>query len=251
MYTNIIYNENCLEGMKRIPNNFVDLTVTSPPYNFDVKYDTYKDNLSIEEYKKNVQALCNELYRVTKVGGRICINIPLVTKDYISGERICLDQLYQNCLDLSGLSFREKIIWNKKGVSKRNAWGSYMLPSCPWIVYPTEIILVYCKKNMKIQVNRELATITKDEFIKSAYNIWWIEKDGSSNEKHPAVMARDVARRLINFYSYKDAIVLDPYLGVGTTCIVAHELQRRYIGFEISEKYFCIAKKELNIEQDD
>ena len=213
-------------------------------------YDNYKDSLPIEEYRKNVQAVCNEIYRISTIGGRICINVPLVTKCFDTGRRISLDQLYQNCLDKAGFLFREKIVWNKKGVTKRNAWGSYMLPSCPWVVYPDEVILVYYKKNIKREVNRDLVTLEKEEFKKATYGIWWIENIGEHNKKHPAVMAKEVVERLINFYSYKNDVVLDPYLGIGTTCIVAKELERKYIGFEISKKYYDIALNSLNMIND-
>lgn len=245
MDINQIYNEDCIQGMRKIPNEFIDLTITSPPYNLGVLYDEYNDNRPIDEYKKSVQALCNELYRLTKIGGRVCINVPLITKDYGKGQRVSADQLYQNCLDEAGFIFREKIIWNKKGVSKRNSWGSYLLPSCPWMVYPTEFILVYYKEKTKIRVDRELATITKEDFIKSSYSIWWVEIEGAHNKEHPAVMPEEIPRRLINYYSYKDDIVLDPFLGIGTTCIVAKNLNRRYIGFEMSSDYYNKALDQL------
>lgn len=245
MNINQIYNEDCIQGMKKIPNEFIDLTITSPPYNLGVAYDEYNDNLSIEEYKKCVQAMCNELYRLTKLGGRVCINVPLITKDYGKGYRVSADQLYQNCLDEAGFIFREKIIWNKKGVCKRNSWGSYLLPSCPWMVYPTEVILVYYKEKAKIRIDRELVTITKEDFIESSYSIWWVEIKGVNKNEHPAVMPEEIPRRLVNFYSYKGDIVLDPFLGIGTTCIVAKNLNRRYLGFEMSSDYYNKALKQL------
>lgn len=246
MDTNIIYNEDSVIGIKKVLDNTVDLTITSPPYNFGVKYDSYNDKLTISEYRKSVQAICDELYRVTKVGGRVCINIPLVTKDHETGKRISMDQLYQNCLDQSGFLFREKIIWNKKGVTKRNAWGSFMLPSCPWIVYPTEVILIYHKLKDKREIKKELATVDKDEFIECSYNVWWVEECGAHSKEHPAVMSREVAKKLIDFYSYENDIILDPYLGSGTTCLVAKELNRKYIGFEISNKYYNDVLSKLN-----
>ncbi len=249
METNKVYNNDCMIVMKKIERDCIDLIVTSPPYNLAVKYDEYNDSKPIEEYKKWVQALCKEIYRVTKDGGRVCINVPLITKDFESGKRISADQLYQNILDEVGLEFREKIIWNKKGVSKRNAWGSYMLPSCPWIVYPTEVILVYEKGTSKIRVNRELATISKELYKKCTYDIWWVEIEGEHSKKHPAVFPKEIPRRLIEFYTYKNDIVLDPLMGIGTTCIVAKELERKYIGIEMSENYFNIACELLDVKE--
>ena len=89
MKINNIYNENCILGMRKIDNEVIDLTITSPPYNFGIMYDNYKDSLPIEEYRKNVQAVCNEIYRISTIGGRICINVPLVTKCFDTGRINC------------------------------------------------------------------------------------------------------------------------------------------------------------------
>lgn len=245
MYYNKIYNEDCIKGMEKIPDESIDLTITSPPYNLGIKYEGYDDNLSKEEFSEFIQLLCNQLYRITKVGRRVCINVPFITKDGITNARISADQLVQNCLDKAGFIFREKIIWNKKGVSKRTAWGSYQLPSCPWIVYPTELILVYYKKTDRIQVEREKATLSKKDFKDCTYNIWWVELEGEKSKDHPASFPDEIPRRLINFYSYKGDLILDPFLGVGTTCIVAKMLEREYVGFEQSSIYYDIALEKL------
>lgn len=245
MHYNQIYNEDCINGMKKIPDDSIDLTITSPPYNLGIEYDGYNDNLSKEKYEKFIQSLCDQLYRITNVGRRVCINVPFIMKDGITNTKISADQLFQNCLDKAGFIFREKIIWNKKGVAKRNAWGSYQLPSCPWIVYPTELILVYYKKIDRIKVEREKATLSKQDFKECTYNIWWVELEGDKRKDHPASFPDEIPRRLINFYSYKGDLIFDPFLGVGTTCIVAKMLDRKYIGFEQSSLYYDIAVERL------
>nr|WP_307990359.1 site-specific DNA-methyltransferase [uncultured Niameybacter sp.] len=254
---NAIYNMDCIQGMKSLPSDIVDLTITSPPYNLGVDYNKYKDMLTLDEYKEQVYSMCEELYRLSKDGGRVCINIPIITKDWGNQqERVSADQIFQNCLDKVGFTFREKIIWNKRGVSKRNAWGSYMKPSCPWITYPIDVILVYVKGTQKLPVkHKDLITISKEEFIRCSYGLWRINKSvvkcsktkakGGDKLKHPATFPKAIPQRLINFYSYKGAVVLDPYMGIGTTCIAAKELEREYIGFEIDEKYYSYAKKAL------
>lgn len=254
---NTIYNTDCIQGMKSLPSDIVDLTITSPPYNLGVDYNQYRDKLTLDKYKAQIQNLCQELYRISKYGGRVCINVPIITKDWGEDKkRVSADQLFQNCLDEAGFIFREKIIWNKRGVSKRNAWGSYMSPSYPWVTYPIDVILVYVKGTQQLPVYRELITICKEDFIHCSYGLWRIGKqvkkcskiksNTDDGKKHPATFAKAIPQRLINFYSYKGAVVLDPYMGIGTTCIAAKELGRKYIGFEIDEQYYNIAKNTLN-----
>lgn len=257
-----IFNMDCITGMQILQDNTVDLTVMSPVYNLGVKYNAYSDKLSIEEYRAHIQKMLIELYRVTKVGGRVCINVPIITKDWGENERrVSADQLFQNCLDNAGFIFREKIIWNKRGVRKRMAWGSYKSPSCPWVTYPVDVILVYVKVNQKKTGRKELATISSEEFKTCTYGLWWVTKkvlkaskkrtSAKDVQKHPAKFPMEIPKRLINFYSYQGDTVLDPYMGIGTTCVVAKKLKRHYIGFEISKEYFEEAKEYLNRVKDE
>lgn len=237
---------DCFDGMRLLEDNSIDLVVTSPPFNLGVKYDVYNDKMGIRDYTNFIDHFTQELFRVLKEGGRVCIDVPMITKDWAdNGKRYSADHLFQNSLDQCGLIFREKIVWNKKGVSNRSAWGSYKSPSCPWVVYPVDMILVYVKGNQKIMGEKDAITISKQQFKETSYGIWWVEVGNKKGSNHPATFPKEIPERLINMYSYKDAIVLDPFMGEGTTCIVANELERKYIGFEISENYFSDAKKNL------
>ena len=131
-----------LEVMKEIPLNSIDFIVTSPPYNVGISYGNHNDLMTYKEYLKFLEDTWKECWRVLKVGGRIAINVPSVTsnKQY---QPLFVDVVNQ--MKKLGFLMRCDIIWDKKQISNRTAWGSWMSPSNPYVVQPYEFILVFSK----------------------------------------------------------------------------------------------------------
>lgn len=247
---NKIYPKNCIGGLKEIPNEYVDLVITSPPYNAGINYDIYDDKVSKEDYLKMMEKAGKQLFRVLKNDGRLCINIGMVSKDNERDEFYFIAFEIYNLYVKLGFIPREVIHWVKGSSDKvfyraNTAWGSWKSASNPHLRSISELILVFNKKHWGKQSDGE-SDITANEFKWWTKSIWFMVADCETHKKgHPAVFPEELPKRLIKLYSYVGDVVLDPFCGIGTTCIVAKRFKRKFIGYEISEKYCKIAEKRL------
>lgn len=237
---NNIYNIGCLEGMNYLSDNSVDIIITSPPYNVDlgnnkfnrISYDIYDDNKEYSKYIEWLISIFKECYRVLKSGGRLCINIG----DQKNGKIPTHSILTYKLIELGYLPY-VTIIWNKRHTSCRTAWGSYLKPSCPSFPQTFEYIIVFAKESLKLLEKGETDLIT-DEFVKWTNPIWEIYPEINQKKfNHPAMFPEEIPYRLIKMFSYENANVLDIFSGMGTTCKVAKENNRNYLGFELSKEY--------------
>lgn len=232
---NRIYCGDCLEIMSKIPDESVDLIITSPPYNFGLdEYDTHGDTKTWEEYFNTLYSVWQESYRVLIQGGRICVVIQPLYSDYMPTHHIISRQL----ADLSFL-FKAEIMWDKHNYNcKYTAWGSWKSPSMPYFKYTWEFIEVFSKGSHKKTGKKENIDITGEEFKKWVNTKWDVAPEIKMKEfEHPSMFPEEIPYRLIRLFSYVGDLVLDPFNGVGTTTLVAQKLNRNYIGIDISEKY--------------
>ena len=238
-------SENILEGF---PENFVDIIITSPPYNFGLEYrdDKDKDAMYWQDYFDKLNRIWKECYRVLKPAGRFCVNIQPLFSDYMPTHHIISKQL----LEL-GLLWKAEILWEKHNYNcKYTAWGSWKSPSMPYLKYTWEFIEVFCKESHKKEGDANKIDITGDEFKKWVYAKWDIAPESNMKKyNHPAMFPEELVTRLLKLFSYQDDIVLDPFNGVETTTLVAYKLGRRYIGLDISEEYCKTGEKRLEDEQ--
>lgn len=233
-FENMIFNMDCITGMRQhIPDNTIDLIVTSPPYNLDIKYDIYKDNLPIEEYFEWCRVWLAECYRVLKPDGRICINhyLSCGTSEIRFAPLMSLDSIAQEI----GFHHHGCAIWDDRTLTKRTAWGSWLSARAPYLNSPYEGIDILYKDRWR--KNMEGVTdITPKEFMECASGVWKIQPclkyDTIAN------FPIELPRRCIRFLSYVGDIVLDPFMGSGTTAVAAKQTGRKYTGFEISPVYF-------------
>lgn len=232
------------EVLKRYPSNFVDIIVTSPPYNFGLNYkgDEKEDTTHWRDYFDKLNRIWKECFRVLKPSGRICVNIQPLFSDYIPTHHVISNQL----LEL-GLLWKGEIVWDKHNYNcKYTAWGSWQSPSMPYLKYTWEFIEIFCKETHKKEGARENIDITGNEFKKWVYAKWDIAPEHNMKEhKHPAMFPEKLADRLLKLFSYQGDVVLDPFNGVGTTTLVAYKLKRRYIGIDIAKEYCKIAKERI------
>lgn len=234
---NIIFNKSA-EKMDDLIDNCVSLTVTSPPYNVGKLSD---NNLSDEDYWKLMRQCFKEVYRVTESGGRLVLNVAnLGRKPYIPFSNRFTDLM----LDL-GFLMRGEIIWQKsKGANANFAWGSWLSASNPVIRDIHEYCLVFSKEGMS-KGSKGKSTIEKDEFMESTLSIWNINPARAKKIGHPAPFPVELAERFINLYSYEKDLILDPFIGSGTTALAASKLKRSYIGYEVNAEYCKLAEKRL------
>ena len=237
---NEIFNKSS-ENMEELVDNCVSLTVTSPPYNIGKDSDL---DLNDEEYWKMINKVFSETYRVTNSGGRLVVNVAnLGRKPYIPFSKYFTDVLTE-----IGFIMRGEIIWQKsKGANANFAWGSWLSASNPVIRDIHEYCLVFSKDSMK-NSNGGISTIEKDEFMESTLSIWNINPEKAKKIGHPAPFPVELPKRFINLYSFKDDLVLDPFIGSGTTAVASKILKRNYVGYEINKDYIEIADKRLRAE---
>lgn len=238
---NQIICSDALTALKNIEDNSVDIVLTSPPYNFDMDYDTHNDKDESIEYMTTLVNIFDECIRVLKSGGRMIVNIQPNYKEYYPTHHHITSAMIDR-----GLIWRGEIIWLKNNLKKLTAWGSWKSPSCPYLSYPFEFIEVFSKDTLKHVGDKENIDITKEEFIEYVNGHWSIAPETRMKKfNHPAMFPEELARRCIKLFSYKNDLVLDPFNGAGTTTFVAHELGRRYIGIDISEEYCKIAEERI------
>ncbi len=227
------------ENMKELPNNSIHLMITSPPYNVSKEYD---DDLSLKEYLELLENSFKETYRVLVNGGRACINVAnLGRKPYIP-----LSDYISRMMIKIGFNMRGEIIWNKAAsASPSTAWGSWMSASNPTLRDIHEYILVFSKGDYKRERKGRENTITKEQFMEWTKSIWTMNAESARRIGHPAPFPEELPYRLIQLYSYKDDIILDPFMGSGTTAISALKSKRKYVGYDISQEYINLAERRL------
>ena len=232
-----IYNVDCIKGMQMLPEDSVDLIVTSPPYNIGIDYDVYEDDKSWDEYYSWCEKWLRECYRVLKKdGGRICLDhyLSLGTSKYRTSP---ISTLY-TIMEKIGFKHHSIAVWTDITLAKRTAWGSYLKASAPYINSPFEGILIDYKENWK-KLEKGISTIEKDDFVKLTRGVWDIKTETRGLTK--ANFSIDLPTKAINLLSYEGDVILDPFMGSGTTAVASIKLNRHYIGFEISEEYCKIA----------
>ncbi len=227
------------EFMDCLPDNSVHLMVTSPPYNVRKEYD---DDLDLEEYLALLNRVFAETFRVLVPGGRACVNIAnLGRKPYIP-----LNAYLARLMTEIGFLMRGEIIWDK-GASAGNstAWGSWMSASNPTLRDVHEYILVFSKSRFKRERMGRKPTILRDEFLEYTKSIWRFPTASASRIGHPAPFPMELPRRLISLYTFAGDIILDPFIGSGTTALAALKTGRHYVGFEVSEAYCRLAEQRI------
>ncbi|HVO75073.1 MAG TPA: site-specific DNA-methyltransferase [Ignavibacteriaceae bacterium] len=227
------------ERMNELPDNSIHLMITSPPYNVTKEYD---NNLNLKEYLFLLKNVWMETYRVLIPGGRACINIAnLGRKPYIPLHSYVIKDMLK-----IGFYMRGEIIWNKaSSASPSTAWGSWLSAANPVLRDIHEYILVFSKGTFTHSSKGKESTITKDEFLEWTKSIWTFPAVSARMIGHPAPFPEELPNRLIKLYSFKKDIVLDPFLGSGTTSLAATKNERDYIGYDTNQDYIKLADKRV------
>jgi site-specific DNA-methyltransferase (adenine-specific) len=227
------------EQMKELPDNSIHLMITSPPYNVTKEYDS---NLNLEEYLFLLKKVWNETYRVLVPGGRACINIAnLGRKPYIPLHSFIIKGMLE-----IGFLMRGEIIWNKaSSASPSTAWGSWLSAANPVLRDIHEYILIFSKDSFSHLSKGKESTILKEEFLEWTKSVWTFPAVSAKSIGHPAPFPEELPNRLIKLYSFKDDIILDPFLGSGTTSLSAAKNGRKYVGYDSNQKYIELANKRV------
>lgn len=242
--------------MADVADNSVALVVTSPPY-FAGK--AYEEEVGVGHvpasylaYLEMLRDVFAECWRVLEPGGRIAVNVAnLGRKPYrsLSGDVTRILEF-----DL-GFLLRAEIIWQKgQGASGSCAWGSFASAGNPVVRDLTERIIVASKGRFDRAVKRKdrekrglpyVNTISNEEFMESTLDVWHMGTESAKRVGHPAPYPIELPRRLINLYTYQGDVVLDPFIGSGSTAMAALEMHRYYVGYDIDPDYLKLAENRI------
>ena len=268
-YLNKITTGDCREVMREMPANSIDLMVTSPPYGVGIAYDSFDDDINFEAYKEFSREWLSEAFRVLKPDGRLALNIPYEINRQEKGGRIFMVAELWNILASIGYKFYGVVDLEESSPhrSKTTAWGSWMSPSSPYIYNPKECVLlcykqlskkqtkgtpqwkswveqVEDKNNPELFVNKKMYEKSdKDDFISLVYGQWNYFADTRQQTK--ATFSMDIPVRAMKILSYKEDIVMDPFMGSGTSAVAAEFVGRNWVGVELSKNYTEVANKRL------
>jgi site-specific DNA-methyltransferase (adenine-specific) len=228
-----------------LPDNCVQLVVTSPPYNASKAYD---DDLTLDEYLKLLHDVFAECYRVLSPGGRMVVNVAnLGRKPYIP-----LSTYINSMMIELGFLMRGEIIWDKSASAGSScAWGSFRSASNPCLRDIHEYLLVFSKGDYKLPRSKKeraegrIDTIEKRDFIEQTKSIWRFATERASRVNHPAPFPVELPRRCIEMYTFAGDVVFDPFNGSGTTCVAAKQSGRVFVGMDLSEEYCTIADERI------
>lgn len=245
---NKVYCMDCLEGLKQLDSNSIDCIWIDPPYNINYKYDIYKDNKEKEEYFNFIKKCLIESERVIK-----------------KGKVIFVKQFWKNIPDMLKitdglLTFWNLIIWKNSSPAQPN---DNFKPSY-------EVIFMFVKGDnidffdSKFEVRKTLMPWDKkrkENYYGKISNIWddvpyiyagsikhkeAILKEGTNEKVHPAQHPIQLVIRSIGFVTKENDVVLDFFMGSGTTAVACRQINRNFIGFEISEEYCKVIEKRLS-----
>jgi len=236
-----IYNNDFLKT-DAIRKSSIDLVVTSPPYNVDVQYENYKDDIPYDEYLVFTRKWLTKCYTLIKDDGRLCLNIPL-DKNKGGQQSVCAD--ITTIAKEVGWKYHATIVWNEQNISRRTAWGSWLSASAPFVIAPVEVILVLYKESWQKTNGSKKSDITRDEFLEWTNGVWNFSGESKNKIGHPAPFPVELPKRCIKLFSFVGDTVLDPFLGSGTTLIACLENNRAGIGVEINKNYCELAARRL------
>jgi DNA modification methylase len=241
-FENQIICGDSLDILKELPDNCIDVIITSPPYNFGLDYASTDDDSNWEKYFEKLFAIFTQGVRVLKYGGRAIINVQPLFSDYIPTHHIISNFFIQQKMIWKG-----EILWEKNNYNcKYTAWGSWKSPSNPYLKYTWEFLEIFCKGDLKKKGIADNIDISADEFKKWVVGKWSIAPEKNMKEfNHPAMFPEELVLRAVKLFSFRNDIILDPFNGTGTTTTVAKKFNRRYIGIDISKEYCLTAEKRL------
>ena len=220
--------------MSELSDNSVALMITSPPYHAGKDYDS---NATFEEYLDLLEAVFRETYRVLEPGGRAVVNVAnLGRRPYVPLSHLITDRMLR-----VGFFMRGEIIWRKgKGANGNCAWGSWRSAANPVIRDVHEYCLCFSKGRFG-RARKGKSTMSADDFMQSTLSVWELPPESAKRVGHPAPFPVELPRRFIGLYTYEGDLVLDPFMGSGTTAVAAVVTRRRWVGYETNQDYVAMA----------
>ena len=242
--------------MALVEDASVALVVTSPPYFAGKAYEEEMGEghipASYLDYLEMLRDVFAECARVLEPGGRICVNVANLGRKPFRSLASDVTTILQDDL---GLLLRGEVVWVKaEGASGSTAWGSFMSAANPVLRDLTERIVIASKGRFDrapSRVKREKKglpfenTISKDEYMAATLDVWRIPPASAKRIGHPAPFPVELPARCIQLFTFVDDVVLDPFMGSGTTAVAAIQTGRRYVGYEMDDDYVQLCEKRI------
>ena len=243
-------------AMAALPDKSVALVVTSPPYFAGKEYEHALGEghipASYLDYLQMLQDVFRECSRVLEPGGRIAVNVANLGRKPYRSLSADIIRILQDDL---GLLLRGEVIWAKaEGAAGSCAWGSFRSAANPVLRDVTERVVIASKgrfRRARATEQRQAeglpseSTLSNDEFMEATLDLWRIPSESARRVKHPAPFPVELPLRLIELYTFTYDLVLDPFLGSGTTAVAAARKGRRYAGYDIDSSYVEIAAQRV------
>jgi len=257
---NRLYIEDCRLTMARMESDSIALLLTSPPYYAHKEYGDDPENIEnskdYDEYIEHMEDVLSEAIRIICEDGRMLIVVDdKHTNRKTEGMNINRATHARLILvaERFGFEYKDVIIWAKIRPGHASGGSIYMLGSYPYppnipFVNTFEYILIFRKPgksrvSMIDEQSKEESKLGFTEFKWAAESIWWIPAE--RNREHPCPFPEDIAKRLIRLFSFKGEIIYDPFIGSGTTGLVAEKMGRNWIGSEINPEFAAYANKRI------
>lgn len=243
MEINKIYCESNLETMARMPDNFVDIVITSPPYNiFNTKakdrgYDFYEDNKTDLEYINWTIDIFNMFDRILKKDGVVIYNM-----GYGTENPNLMNLTISNIITQTNFSLADIIVWKKTTAMPNSPSKNRLTRIC-------EFVYILCRKDELYTFNTNKKIISENGnaiFYDSIDNIINAKNNDGSNELNKATFSTELVRKLSKIYALENSLIYDPFMGTGTTAIACLIDKHNYIGSEISNKQVIYANERIN-----
>jgi modification methylase len=245
--------------MPEVPDSSVALVVTSPPYFAGKEYEASLGEQGVPatylDYLDLLRDVFSECVRKLEPGGRIAVNVAnLGRRPYrsLSADVIGILQ------DDLRLLLRGEIIWMKqRGSSGSCAWGSFQSPANPVLRDLTERVVVASKGRFDRAIPKRdrlrqglpsESSLMREDFMENTLDVWEIPAESATRVGHPAPFPIELPARLIDLYTYRGDLVLDPFAGSGTTAVAAVRSGRHYAGYDLDETYIRLAEARVSQE---
>lgn len=247
--------------MSMVPDNCVALVVTSPPYFAGKEYEEEMGRGHVPEnyiaFLEMLRDVLAECVRVLEPGGRVAVNVANLGRRPYRSLASDVSTILQQDLKLL---LRGEVVWVKgKGATGSTAWGSFKSASNPVMRDLSERVVIASKGRFDRAIGRPKRarlglphenTISKEEFMASTLDVWNLQPASAKRVGHPAPFPVDLPARFIRLYAYVDDLVLDPFMGSGTTAVAAVENGRRFLGFETDPAYAALAEERIGAARD-
>ncbi len=250
-----------MDACGEVADGSVALVVTSPPYFAGKEYEQSVGRGHVPAdylaFLDMLSEVFRECVRKLEPGGRIAVNVAnLGRRPYrsLSADVISILQ------DRLGLLLRGEVIWRKaRGANGNCAWGSFQRPANPVLRDLTERVVIASKGRFDRAVpasERALrgmpsqGTAYVDEFMEATTDVWEIPPESANRVGHPAPFPVELPQRLIDLYTYRGDLVLDPFMGAGTTAVAAVRTGRHYVGFDTDAHYIALAQRRIATERE-